>query len=367
MDGPRAPAEQEYNELLQFLKQTLRPDEQWNLSDEYPTALSMSNLHNVRIIKDDKILSHAVLKPLIIKSPVMIWKVAAIGSVVTDETHRNQGLSRKVIADCLDEAKKQNCDIAILWTSLHDFYRKLGFELAGSEVSFTVDRVVISSSPSQMIKDQIKFLDTLQVSPEALLKVYNQHTVGSSRTAEDFKKFLQIPNTKLYTAWNNQNQLVAYAVEGKGADLKNYFHEWGGSVAHLTALVGWIWNQRQQPFHFMLGGHNLNLATHFVRSGLTEHQGFLGMIKIVSRESFFAKVRKAAKSIGVGDFVLESAGQDRTRIGFLNDSVMIEDERDLVKVLFGPVPEIPALKNQTMERLERILPLPLWIWGWDSI
>lgn len=367
MEGPRAPDQHEYAEVMQFLKETLRPESNWNLADEYPTALTMSNLHNLRIIKDDKILSHAVLKPLIIKTPMMIWKVAAIGSVVTDESRRNQGLSRKIIDDCLSEAKKQNCDIAILWTSLHDFYRKMGFELAGSEISFLIDRSILPSSPSQVIKDQLRFVEGLQVSPESLFKLYQQHTVGSQRTIEDFKKFLQIPNTRLYTAWDNQNRLVSYAVEGKGADLKDYFHEWGGSVPHLTALVGWIWNQRQQPFHFMLGGHNLNLSSYFVKNGLSEHYGFLGMIKIVNKESFFHKVRKAAKSIGVGDFVLETTNEGKTRLGFLNDSVLIENDRDLVQVLLGPVPEIPALRTQTMERLERILPLPLWIWGWDSI
>ena len=69
------------------------------------------------------------------KTPVGLFKVGALGSVVTSTDHRNQGLSTLTIESCLNAARQQGCEFAILWTNLYEFYRKIGFELAGSEMS----------------------------------------------------------------------------------------------------------------------------------------------------------------------------------------------------------------------------------------
>src|SRR5690349_20534726 len=102
MEGPRTPNEAELPHVLDFLNQKLRNEASWSIAAEYPTAFSRHNLHNMRIIADEgKVLSHAVLKPFIIKSPHVIFKVGAIGSVVTDDGHRGQGLSTQVLNDCI--------------------------------------------------------------------------------------------------------------------------------------------------------------------------------------------------------------------------------------------------------------------------
>src|SRR5438876_1066880 len=116
MEGPRAPNSSEFSELVEFLDQNLRNQTGWSVADEYPTTLTIQNLHNFRIIKEDKkILSHAVIKPSIIKTRRGLFKVGCVGSVVTSEEHRNRGLSRTVIDECLASITAQGCDIAILW------------------------------------------------------------------------------------------------------------------------------------------------------------------------------------------------------------------------------------------------------------
>src|SRR5690554_3272003 len=98
MDGPRAPTEQELPNIYDFLNRMLRPQAGWSIVDEYPTALAASNRHNIRVItQNNQVLSHAVLKPLIVRTPHLVLKVGAIGSVITDEPHRGQGLSRRII------------------------------------------------------------------------------------------------------------------------------------------------------------------------------------------------------------------------------------------------------------------------------
>ena len=218
MEGPRSPREAELPQVLDFLNKKLRSEANWSIAAEYPTALTPNNLHNMRIIADDdKVLSHAVMKPLIIKSPHVIYKVGAIGSVVTDDQHRGQGLSTQVIQDCLKSASEQSCDIAILWTDLFDFYRRLGFELAGSEISFIIEENF------EVPAHTLRFSTDSKVSPDAIYRLYSQHSVNSVRTIEETRKFLSIPETKVYTAWEPNGQLAAYAIEGKGIDLGGIF------------------------------------------------------------------------------------------------------------------------------------------------
>jgi predicted acetyltransferase len=183
-------------------------------------------LNNVRVIKDEKcFLSAAVMKPLVIKAPAGLFKVAAIGSVVTAPDYRNQGLSRQVLEDCLTAGRDHGCDFAILWTNLFDFYRKLGFELAGSEISL----VIPEGYKAPESAEPLRFMQSNKIDPEAILRIYNHHTTGSLRTVEDIRKFLHIPNSRVFTAWDNENRLQAYAVEGKGADLSQCIHEWGAA------------------------------------------------------------------------------------------------------------------------------------------
>ena len=227
MDGPRAPHDAEFPSVVKFLDSELRPESNWSIQAEYPVALSQQNIGNIRIVKENEtVVSHAVMRPLIIKSPVGLFKVAGIGSVVTSTAHRGRGYSSQIIENCLTAARDHGCDFAILWTNLYDFYRKIGFELAGGEISAVFDKEL------QVPNNGLKFMDTNKVSAEAIHRLYTQHTVISLRTLSETQAYLQIPNSRVYTAWDENGMIQAYAIEGKGADLNGYVHEWGGGVKH---------------------------------------------------------------------------------------------------------------------------------------
>jgi predicted GNAT family N-acyltransferase len=364
MEGPRAPAVTEYPEILSFLDKSLRPDHTWSIAAEYPTALQQTNMHNIRIIKDgQEVLSHAVLKPLILKSPIAIYKIAAIGSVVTSSNHRKLGLSSQIIEACLNEAIAQNCDLAVLWTDLFDFYRKFGFEVTGSELSILIDHAL----PTRM--QGITIREGSNVDPAAILKLYNRHTVGTVRTQEEIRQFLKIPNSKFYTCWDSKGMLLAYAAEGKGADLNGYIHEWGGGVTEVMNLVDEIRIRQNRNLTLIAPAHAVNIADRYRQLEYKIHEGFLGMIKIVNFDQLAAKIlRHARHDYGASQFILEKS-KDGYLIGTHDQKIELFNDSSLIRLLFGPQrpSELLKLDSGLSATLDRILPLRLWFWGWDSI
>lgn len=363
MDGPRAPLDAEFPTVVDFLDRNLRPGAGWSIRAEYPVALSHQNIGNIRIIKDnDEVLSHAVMRPLIIKSPVGLFKAAGVGSVVTSSQHRNRGLSRTIIENCLQAAREHGCEFAVLWTNLYDFYRKMGFELAGSETSVVIEKEL------EVAANGLKILDTNKVAADSIHRLYAQHTVISLRTLSETQQYLQIPNTRVYTAWDASGALQAYAIEGKGSDLDGYIHEWGGSVPALLALFAHARKSQKRAITVIVPAHSQNLLRQLKSHPVVVNEGFLGMVKILNHASLYSKIKRYARNIGVSDFVLERQGE-LTYLGAGESIFKTDSDADVIRLLFGPykASQIHGFDTKTSETLEAVLPIPMWIWGWDSV
>lgn len=363
MEGPRPPFENEYSKVINFVSNSLRPNYQWNISEEYPTAFNLANLNNIRVMFDDsEVVSHALIKPLLVKTPLLILKVAGIGSVVTANSHRQQGLSRKVLEDCLKTAEAQGCDIALLWTDIPDFYRKFQFELAGADNHFIINKPLPTTAPP------LRFVTGPQVSAEAILNLYQRHTVTTLRTADEIRKFLKIPNTNVYTAWHANNQLAAYAIEGKGADLGGHIHEWGGNLPELFALLNYVRSSTQKNLSLIAPAHAQNLTRQLDSNGIPKQENFLGMIRILRTDLLCSKIKKASRDLGMDDFIFERQGSQyyigRPGHIFKTDSLV-----DLTRLIFGPwqPKDIYNFDADSLALLNKIFPVQMWMWGWDSV
>ena len=355
----------DWNSIDQFLTENLRPNAEWKLSDEYPLAFSDKNLPNIRFIeKDEKVVSHAVVHPTMIRTHYHLFKVALIGSVVTDPKCQGKGYSRAVIESCTELAHQNDCDFALLWTDLFNFYAKFGFEVAGSEIALQVDE---KFNPPN--KTNLKILNSKKVSAQALLNVYNQHNLKTVRHVSDIQKYLNIPNSELYTAWNQQtNKLEAYSVVGKGADFYNYIHEWGGQVSTQLSLVQHIQQEKKQKITLITPPQCENLIRQFKQYGAEEFFGVLGMIKIINPVAFCKKIKRGARALGYNTLVFEHR-DGIYYFGSENEIYQTDSDQDITRLAFGPLkPEqIHDFSPETLEIFQQIFPIPFWVWGWDSI
>lgn len=361
----KIPKSTDWTHLNEFLDKQLRAEVSWSLSDEYPLAFSEKNRENIRVITDqDQVVAHAVVHPVAIKTHYHLFKVGLIGSVVTDEDKRGQGLSREILQSCLQACEAQACDIAMLWTDMFNFYAKFGFEVSGSEIALQLD-----NSYQPEIKTSLKILESTKVSPEAILKVFNKHNLRSIRSAQDIGQYLKIPNTELYTAWNQQtNALEAYCVLGKGADFTNYVHEWGGGVAALQTLLKHIQSKKKATITVIAPPQCQNLIEKVVASGGKKYFGVLGMIAITNPTQFCKKIKKGARALGYNDFIFEFR-ESQYYFGYGDEIYQTDSPHDIIRLVFGPAkPEqIHNFSPKALEALKNIFPIPFWVWGWDSI
>jgi hypothetical protein len=92
------------------------------------------------------------------------------------------------------------------------------------------------------------------------------------------------------------------------------------------------------------------------------------MIKILNHAGLYSKLQRYARNIGVADFTLERQG-NFTYIGAKENIFKTDSDTDVIRLIFGPfkASQIHGFDKPTAEILEAVLPIPMWVWGWDSI
>ncbi len=104
--------------------------------------------------------------------------------------------------------------------------------------------------------------------------------------------------------------------------------------------------------------------------GYSEIPGYLGMIKILNPSVLLGKVLRAIRhDLAHEDFIFEKRSDGNYYIGNQSNLFKTDSEADIVRLIFGPhkASTIHSFEPQLLELLEKSLPLPMWIWGWDSV
>jgi len=99
-------------------------------------------------------------------------------------------------------------------------------------------------------------------------------------------------------------------------------------------------------------------------TSLTSHQ----VISISNLSALEAETHFAMAPDGTMASVwISISGGGGSDIGYVFST---DSERDLVRLIFGPqkAREIhPGFGEETAATMEQVLPVQMWIWGWDSI
>jgi predicted N-acetyltransferase YhbS len=313
-------------------------------------------------------------KPFTLKQGL---KIAALGLVVTRGDHRKRGLSRKLVLEAETRAVAQGAALMCLWSDLLEFYTKLGYVLASSEISWDltqIDDVEELAISENLPADAIRALSLSDVSE--LQKVYASEAMGPERETRVFERQLA-QSDSLALAHVSDAKILAYALAGKGRDLRNVIHELVGEPASFPALLTATRaellrrsDSAQMPVRLQFP------YSHPVQPDLealfaSGEQGAVCFAKILLIEKFIDALN------------LELVAQDfaELRIRYLRDInawalsdktqdiFLSPDPAHLLQIFCQPweLSELEGLPGRTLKRLEGWRPYPLYFWGSDGV
>jgi len=365
MDGPRALQAHEHDSAIELVNRVLRTDRPSNILDEYPLVLGKQNLQNMRVVvHEGRVVSHAAVYHSLLRTGDTIFRIGGISSVATAAPYRGQGLGSAVVKDCVKIIRQAGCELSVLWTQRRDFYRNLGFEPAGAEClfHFSILNIPAEGRSCTIVPYSASYL------PE-IMNIHEREPYRTERATHEYETYFSLPRTRTLLSLRD-GEVTAYAVMGKGEDFRNCVHEWGGAAEDLLRLVRALAFEAESKEVLILAPAARNEFTEMLRSmRLPEISEPLAMMKIVDLERLAAKVQAyiAAKIEKRFDIFEEQKGFT-LKLG--SHSAHLAHEGMLVRLLFGPDPPTQALNHapHAMARsLAKALPIPLFIWGLDSV
>ena len=251
--------DEERSAIVEFFQSLLREDIDWSIADEYPLIFGDANFGIIKIDPQNSgFLAGQIDAAFSGSSPAQVFlieergkllaglatlirevqissdrraKVCFVGSVITREEYRQQGYQRDLFTALDTACRKSEIDLILLWSNQLKFYEKLGFFLGGLQATWSSELKAALCSHSKSIQSA-----SLALSQKTNFKInwyeaFNQKTMRVSRSAEEMRSLLKIPQMYIASTEN------AYALYGKGEDFKNVCHEWAGPTEEVLSCL----------------------------------------------------------------------------------------------------------------------------------
>ncbi len=268
--GPRPVRVEDLPLVRQLLDDVFRRSrgvlDQSQLTD-FPLVFSPNNLVNCRLIAEDGlVVSHAALWPRELICDSQRFKAAVVVSVATHPSYRLRGYAAALMRSLHDQLHHQSYDLAILWTAVPDFYRKLGWQLAVPRgVMVELDTKCTARIP--VSEYQCLPLD-VSLHLDQLLEIYDQNPIRLARNRNQAEQLLSLPKVPVWVA-TRAGRVFAYVCHGRAVN-KRGVAEYGGELAGVLALLRHIVASLSE-------GESLPLLIYHTRHDLADWAHSLGL------------------------------------------------------------------------------------------
>jgi GNAT superfamily N-acetyltransferase len=355
--------------------------ERVSVADEFPLLLAKDNAKRILFIeKDNKVVATAsyTLFDLVLSSKAPPLRMAGIGLVCTHPDYQKQGLGFQLQQEIEKRAfQNDGALMSILWSELVQFYSKLNYLIAGTELQWVLDKkdiqILKSRFDAELSKSEASDFRIEKLTQfEDVISLYSGFSRGPIRLSEKlpiYNRLLALPNTYAFKAIDNSNQKVkGYAIMGKGRDLRDTIHELIGLPGTLAPLI-----QKLLPFcENSLRVHQPYKTpfepeiSHWL--GVPKKEG-LGFFKVFSGPKLIEWINKnLVLPPGIG---LVYTGDNK--FSLMNRHISFFESNDfghLLQIFFGPweMSELEGLSNEFQILAPKMPgPIPLYFWGFDSV
>ncbi|MBI4925790.1 MAG: GNAT family N-acetyltransferase [Bdellovibrio sp.] len=218
------------DDYLDLLDQAFLVPIEGHFFDDFPVwdpryALSMLQLGTY---VESVLVATASLRVAKLKISNGLLKIGILGAVATDKKFRGLGLATHLISRLIQWAKTQDIALIFLWGSEHSLYGKQGFTLCGEQW-----RVNLSEMPKSTLNADV----TIETGwNNEIFSFLKNRPFGLLLDEKDLPWILAHKNVKWHYV-QTHGKIMAYAGVGRGIDLKNMVHEWGGDKEFLLYLL----------------------------------------------------------------------------------------------------------------------------------
>lgn len=234
-DGPRACGPYDLAPDLDMINLVFRtqpavgtpraPTMGWDYSHIY----NQHNLDNVRIVRHrGRPVASVGIHPTQVQTPRGAIGVGGINSVGTHPDYRRLGLATLTMQDAAARMREIGLHVGLLGTGITNWYRKLGWERAGQQRSFTFDRQNVTLLPEPAALD---VTEDWQSHVDELSALRNASGTGAVRTPEIFALLAARKAPRLFVA-RRAGRIVAYVAVGG-----NSVREYAGPAEEVLPLV----------------------------------------------------------------------------------------------------------------------------------
>lgn len=352
-----------------WLEHGLRNGIRGRLQAEYPLSLTPENAGSQRLVRrGDRPLSHAMYHCVTGQFGDVRLPLGLIGLVYTEEEARGRGLAGRCVEACVEELLRNNVALAVLWSDRHAFYERLGFHPAGRERFLVLDQRVLGRVSTCEAHDPLPFVDEPEPAHwSAIEALYRARRFRAERRPGDLARLAAAPESELRVACRD-GQPVAYAALGRGDDFAEVVHEWAGEEAGVLACLEALLVGRR-ALGLMTGPEDGGLVARLRAAGAAQHDGVFGLVRLLDPRGLWKKVRTNVPEL---EGISLARAHGGIRVTGSAGSVEISDPQALALLLEGDAQaDLSALTSALSDRewhgLEKRQPLPLYLWGFDSI
>jgi predicted GNAT family N-acyltransferase len=355
IEGPRGARTNEFTEVLDFQNYVFRSNQgrQPTMGSDYPHLYRENNCDNLRHMRDDgQVISCVCVYPAQIQWDQAVLKIGGIGGVATHPDYRKQGHAGKVLQDCIDMMKSQDYDLSILWTGINGYYRRWGWENAGHQHYFKIDRSTIGylpSAPSGEILTDTR--DPRMI--DGVLKLHRKMARGIVWDTELTEIMLNILYKNSAMLLMVDNKPAGYIIYNRGG--ATHVKMWGGATESVLGLLRVAFGQqnaRDAEIESPLG--DTGPGQWLMGRGFHAQTEMAGMLLLINPERILRKY-------GIDDIAIAPVSDD-----WMSWNVTIDGEtksytrNELSKLIFGP-------EHQPGKHTHPRLPVPIFYGGVDHM
>ncbi len=366
IEGPRACGPYELAgvlDLSNLVLRTLNTPEgrpvRWpSIGFDYPHVFHPGNLENIRVfVHRGRVVCSVGIYPGIVRTPRGDLSVGGICALATHPEYRGRGLGTRIMEDAHRKMRADGHHIGLLSTLIQDFYRKLGWESGGRQLSFTFDRGNIGLLPKV---GDAGIEEDWRARAENLNAIHAEEACTSARDAERFRLLMGCKADRVFISLDG-GKPVAYAAS-RGTTVVEY----AGPPERVAALLRAVFEQLDDPavptsqrppgqratieMRVLTPEAPDGLPGMLTGCGVPRSFGYLGLIKILDPPHLFETLAIPALRLSPS-----SSGWRLEYRGVVADVT----ERELVKLIFGP----ERIKGFAPD----VFPIPFYSWTVDRV